>query len=265
MDLAGSERTSKTNVAGGQQIKNSMQGAEGICINIDLWAFGYGIDLRAKVGSSARKKQLSGRRNSGSNVADAQKEFWGQMQKSFPSILCQVLGRSLNGDARISVVMCVSPSAYNASETAFTVEFGERCAKLPLEPVPRPMEDFEALLARTRRELKENNQALQSLENSVAGTNSKSYPKRFNMAQALAAQLAAGLSSAGLAPKIPVESNGVFVSLPDEVDQALRAAGQGYYPFGEEAWRLTRLMCSFDTQRGDVEAFLADVSRAMIR
>ena len=51
------------------------------------------------------------------------------------------------------------------------------------------MEDFEALLARTRRELKENNQALQSLENSVAGTNSKSYPKRFNMAQALSAQL----------------------------------------------------------------------------
>jgi threonine aldolase len=82
-------------------------------------------------------------------------------------------------------------------------------------------------------------------------------------ANAMAARLAAGLSGLGLAPRFPCQSNGVFVSLPDRVDQALRAAGHGYYPFGARGWRLVRLMCSFDTTPEDVDGLLADVRGAL--
>ena len=40
VDLSGSERTSKTGVSGKEQIQGSIQGIEGIVINIDLWALG---------------------------------------------------------------------------------------------------------------------------------------------------------------------------------------------------------------------------------
>jgi threonine aldolase len=81
-------------------------------------------------------------------------------------------------------------------------------------------------------------------------------------ANAMARRLAAGLTHLGLAPRFPCQANGVFVSLPDGVDRALRAAGHGYYPFGEPAWRLVRLMCSFDTPAEEVDAFLGAVHAA---
>lgn len=77
-------------------------------------------------------------------------------------------------------------------------------------------------------------------------------------ANAMAARLAAGLEEMGIEPRFPCEANGVFVTLPPAVDEALRAAGHGYYPFGDAEWNLVRLMCSFDTTVEEVDGLLAD-------
>ncbi|MHC5023044.1 MAG: threonine aldolase family protein [Planctomycetota bacterium] len=84
-------------------------------------------------------------------------------------------------------------------------------------------------------------------------------------ANAMAARLAAGLAGQGIEPCFPCEANGVFVSLPPPVDAALRAAGHGYYPFGDSSWGVVRLMCSFDTDPGEVDALLADAEAAIVR
>ncbi|HRP62456.1 MAG TPA: beta-eliminating lyase-related protein [Phycisphaerales bacterium] len=81
-------------------------------------------------------------------------------------------------------------------------------------------------------------------------------------ANAMAKRLGEGLAAMGLAPRFAVDANAVFVTLPDRVDRALRAAGHGYYGFGEPEWRLSRLMCSFNTDAADVDALLEDARSA---
>ncbi len=78
-------------------------------------------------------------------------------------------------------------------------------------------------------------------------------------ANAMARRLADGLGALGHAPMFPVESNGVFGSLPEQVIERLRARGHEFYGFGDPSWHLVRLMTSFDTRATDVDAFLADV------
>ena len=78
-------------------------------------------------------------------------------------------------------------------------------------------------------------------------------------ANAMARRLASGLAALGHAPGFPVESNGVFVSLPDAVVERLRERGHQFYGFGEPSWRMVRLMTSFDTPAEAVDALLADV------
>jgi len=75
----------------------------------------------------------------------------------------------------------------------------------------------------------------------------------------MARRLGDGLAALGLAPAFPVEANGVFVRLPETVHAGLQARGHGYYPFGDAADGLFRLMCSFDTRSEDVDRLLADV------
>jgi threonine aldolase len=82
-------------------------------------------------------------------------------------------------------------------------------------------------------------------------------------ANAMASRLGEGLTAAGLTLRFPVEANGVFVELPEGVHAKLQRAGHGYYPFGDAAWGLYRLMCSFDTESADIDAFLSDI-RAMV-
>jgi threonine aldolase len=82
-------------------------------------------------------------------------------------------------------------------------------------------------------------------------------------ANAMAKMLGDGLERLGLAPRFPVEANAVFVTLPEAVDTQLRQRGHGYYPFGEAAWRLHRLMCAHDTTIDDVTRLLADVATAL--
>ena len=82
-------------------------------------------------------------------------------------------------------------------------------------------------------------------------------------ANAMAEQLAVGLTELGVVPVHPVETNGVFVRLPAKMDSALQAAGYGYYPFGEASKGIHRLLCSFDTEPPEIEAFLA-VARSAV-
>jgi threonine aldolase len=76
-------------------------------------------------------------------------------------------------------------------------------------------------------------------------------------ANAMATRLADGLRALGIEPVHPVETNGVFARLPASIDRALREAGYGYYPFGDPADGISRLLCSFDTTAAEVDAFLS--------
>jgi threonine aldolase len=72
----------------------------------------------------------------------------------------------------------------------------------------------------------------------------------------MAARLSKGLSSLGYTLPHQTDANAVFVRLSPPADELLRSRGHGYYPFGPDG--LIRLMCSFNTEAADVEAFLAD-------
>lgn len=73
-------------------------------------------------------------------------------------------------------------------------------------------------------------------------------------ANAMAAHLAAGLSSAGVAVTQPVEVNAVFARLPG-AEELMRE--YHFYPWlGPDE---VRLMCSWDTTEAEVDAFIAAV------
>jgi threonine aldolase len=61
----------------------------------------------------------------------------------------------------------------------------------------------------------------------------------------------------GLAPAHPVEANAVFIPLPENIAHGLRQRGWLIYNFiGGD---IVRLMCSWHTTEGDIDALLADV------
>lgn len=75
-----------------------------------------------------------------------------------------------------------------------------------------------------------------------------------------AQRLSAGLCALGFSLVAPTEVNGVFVELPPRVFAALEDRGWHFYRFvGEHGYRL---MCSWETQEADVDAFLSDVRAA---
>jgi len=77
-------------------------------------------------------------------------------------------------------------------------------------------------------------------------------------ANAMAQRLAAGLAGIpGARLLFPVEANGVFVALPDSVQQGLRARGWRFYTFIAAGG--ARLMCAWDTHPESVDALLADL------
>ncbi len=53
--------------------------------------------------------------------------------------------------------------------------------------------------------------------------------------------------------------------MPNELPEALEAAGHGYYSVQRQEGELHRLMSSHDTTAEDIEAFLKDVRRFQIR
>lgn len=76
-----------------------------------------------------------------------------------------------------------------------------------------------------------------------------------------AASLAGQLEKlAGIELAAPVEANGVFVRLPDNVHQYLNHQGWEYYTFFREG--CARFMCSWNTSEEDIAALVKDVAAA---
>ncbi|MBM3392085.1 MAG: low specificity L-threonine aldolase [Betaproteobacteria bacterium] len=77
-------------------------------------------------------------------------------------------------------------------------------------------------------------------------------------ANAMARRLAQGLAAIpGARLLFPVEANGVFVDLPQAVQDGLRQRGWRFYTFIAAGG--ARLMCSWDTTPESVDALIADV------
>jgi threonine aldolase len=81
-------------------------------------------------------------------------------------------------------------------------------------------------------------------------------------ANGMAAELATRLRAVpGVSLVHPVESNAVFVRFPAGVAEKLWAKGWHFYDFAAVGGM--RLMCAWDTQREDLDAFVADLSEAV--
>ena len=102
-----------------------------------------------------RKKIMRKGKNSG-QLSDSQKTGSRMRQWAFPSYLCNLLSKTINGETNCVVIMCISPSPYNGSETAFTIEFGARLAHLPSQPMPSQIKEFDSLLSSVRKFLDDN-------------------------------------------------------------------------------------------------------------
>ena len=89
-------------------------------------------------------------------------------------------------------------------------------------------------------------------------------------ANAMADRVAEGLRAKGLPPVWPVEANLIYAVLPAEVHKRLQAAGASYYPMHRDTAPrgtfkrpddvLVRLVTSFSTTTGEVDAFIAALS-----
>ena len=78
-------------------------------------------------------------------------------------------------------------------------------------------------------------------------------------ANAMATGLSEGLADiAGVSVLYPVEANAVFVRLPKRVAETLRAKGHAFYDWPLEGEGAYRLVCSWATERAEIEAFLSD-------
>jgi len=80
--------------------------------------------------------------------------------------------------------------------------------------------------------------------------------KHARHANDMAAMLARGLEQCGFRLRFPAQANAVFVEMSDPQYEAICAAGYPCYRFGDPAWNLVRLMCSFDTAKEDVDGLL---------
>jgi len=80
-------------------------------------------------------------------------------------------------------------------------------------------------------------------------------------ANSCATYLAQGLTELGIKPLYPVESNSVFVSMPDRLIQGMYSRGWQFYDFIAAGG--CRLMCAWDTRQEDVDGFLKDLGQLM--
>jgi len=78
-------------------------------------------------------------------------------------------------------------------------------------------------------------------------------------ANAMGQRLALGAKAIGYELAFPADASAMFIRLTSEQNDALRARGHGYYPFGPSSWGVYRLMCSFSTKEEDVDALLDDL------
>lgn len=81
-------------------------------------------------------------------------------------------------------------------------------------------------------------------------------------ANSMAAQLYKGLASIkGASFKTPVESNEIFVDLPNTVLEGLEADGFEFYRWGEVTTTLIRLVTAFNTNPEHVDAFITSAHK----
>jgi hypothetical protein len=130
IDLAGSERVSKTN-ATGQRLK------EGSCINVSLTTLGNVINKLAEASN-----------DSGKNVFVPYRD----------SILTWLLKDSLGGNSKTIMVAAISPSDFNYSETLSTLRYANRAKNIKNKAIIN--EDANIAII---RELKEEIERLKSL------------------------------------------------------------------------------------------------------
>jgi threonine aldolase len=83
--------------------------------------------------------------------------------------------------------------------------------------------------------------------------------KNATQANAAARDLAQRLRAAGYETVFPVESNAVFLRLPDRVAAGLQERGWHFYKFIEPD--VYRLMCSWAIRETDITEFVADLNR----
>ncbi len=77
-------------------------------------------------------------------------------------------------------------------------------------------------------------------------------------ANAAAARLAAGIGDVpGVALEHPLQSNEIFIRMPAQVIEGLRADGFLFHPWGDPANHVSRLVTSFATANADVDRFVA--------
>ena len=95
----------------------------------------------------------------------------------------------------------------------------------------------------------------------VASLKGNAWLKHAAYANKMAEKLSVGLIDAGYPLRFPTQANGVFVSLPDHVHDALVGRHE-YYILGAPAWKMARFLMSFDTDPRDVEAVIKDISDA---
>ncbi|HVV72129.1 MAG TPA: beta-eliminating lyase-related protein, partial [Verrucomicrobiae bacterium] len=85
--------------------------------------------------------------------------------------------------------------------------------------------------------------------------------KHARHSNAMANRLEAAIRSLpGIQVAYPVQSNAVFARIPDAVVQAMHGRGWHFYT-NVGGWDESRLMCSWDTTPGDVDAFAADLKQ----
>ena len=130
-DLAGSEKITKTIVAGMSPAEKAKVMKEGQRINTSLLALGNVIAALSKGAKHIPYRD---------------------------SKLTRLLKNSFGGNARTAVVVCCSPSPLNAAETLSTLKFGDRSQKIKnvaVQNVFRSAKELAALLRKAEEQLEQ--------------------------------------------------------------------------------------------------------------
>ena len=124
VDLAGSERVSQSKVTG-QQLKETLS------INKSLSALGDVITARATESLKLQQQQQQQQRGALSADGSGNASQKDHQQPHVPyrnSTLTFLMQDALGGDSKVAFVLCVSPSASCAEETAASLSFASRAS-----------------------------------------------------------------------------------------------------------------------------------------
>ena len=121
VDLAGSERVSQSKVTG-QQLKETLS------INKSLSALGDVITARATESLKLQQQQQRGALSADGSGNASQKDHQQPHVPYRNSTLTFLMQDALGGDSKVAFVLCVSPSASCAEETAASLSFASRAS-----------------------------------------------------------------------------------------------------------------------------------------